>query len=119
MAKNVDAGTASWADLIPGRTKPESNTAENSVATRSPVAFALEREIQRRRTEHHQQSERTPPGPVRRHEPRVLAGLQHDVLGLPEQRVVDAEPVRTGRQFVRDALAMAEDGDFLAIDQQE
>ena len=48
-------------------------------------------------------------------EARVLAGLQHDVMRLPEQRVVRPQTMRTSRQFVRDRLPVLQDRDLLAV----
>src|SRR5262245_1078630 len=67
--------------------------------------FALEREIQWRCAEDHQEPETSPPRLVCGLEASVLTGLQHDFVCLPEQRVVHAESVRTSGQVVSHRFA--------------
>lgn len=77
---------------------------------------SLERQVQRRRPEHHQESERTPSGGVGRREARVLTRGEHDVVCLPEERVVRLDSVRPGGNLFRDGLTEAQDGELIAVE---
>ena len=50
---------------------------------------------------------------------REQTWLQDDVVRLPEQRVVRAYAVRTGRELVRDRLAVLQHSDLLAVHRDE
>jgi len=79
------------------------------------LSRALEGEIHRCRAKDHQDAEGAPARPIGRLESRMLAGLQDDVMGLPEERIVRANPMRPRRQFVRDGVAKAQHADVRAV----
>src|SRR3954465_12480580 len=60
------------------------------------TGLAFERQVDRHRPEEEQQAERAPPGTIDGDEPRMLARLEDQVVGPPEQGIVRAQPMRAG-----------------------
>src|SRR5687768_13698352 len=83
------------------------------------LARALERQIDGRGSEEHQQPERPPTGAVDRHKPDVLARLQHHVVRFRAQRVVSPDTVRAGGKLLRNGIAEPQHTDVLAVDLDE
>jgi hypothetical protein len=88
-------------------------------ARRRPVLYPLEREIDGHCADDEEHPEGAPPGAIDGTEAHVLAWSQNEMVRPPEQRIVCAQLMRTGRDLRGDRIAMLEDSELVAIDRDE
>src|SRR5690242_12380799 len=83
------------------------------------AGLAFEGEVDRHGAEEEEQAERAPARPVDGTEAGVFARLEHQVVGLPEQRVVRLQAMRPRSDLERNRLAVPEDRDLLTVERDE